>query len=119
MASRDKETGRPELDEAEAREQVLAAGQRLLAREPGLQALVLECTNLPPYAHALREATGLPVHDIVSLLNERMALLRAALQASAPANGLAMNLRSGEARAAPPDNPPAESSLSTHPTHPA
>jgi hypothetical protein len=77
-----------ELDEADAREQVLAAGHRLLAREPGLQALVLECTNLPPYAQALREATGLPVHDIVSLLNERMALLGAALPASAPANGL-------------------------------
>lgn len=79
---------RPELDEADAREQVLAAGQRLLAREPGLQVLVLECTNLPPYAQALREDTGLPVHDIVSLLNERMALLGAALSASAPASRL-------------------------------
>lgn len=75
---------RPELDEADARAQVLAAGQRLLAREPGLQALVLECTNLPPYAQALREATGLPVHDIVSLLNERMAALSPAAAPHAP-----------------------------------
>lgn len=65
----------PELDKADAREQVLAAGRRLLAREPDLQALVLECTNLPPYAQALRDATGLPVHDVVSLLHERMAAL--------------------------------------------
>jgi Asp/Glu/hydantoin racemase len=76
---------RPELDEADAREQVLAAGRRLLAREPGLQALVLECTNLPPYAAALRQATGLPVHDIVSLLHERMAGLTADAPSLAPA----------------------------------
>jgi hypothetical protein len=76
---------RPELDEVDAREQVLAAGRRLLAREPGLQALVLECTNLPPYAAALRQATGLPVHDIVSLLQERMAGLTAGAPSLAPA----------------------------------
>jgi hypothetical protein len=64
-----------ELDEADAQAQVLAAGARLLAREPGLDALLLECTNLPPYADVLRRATGLPVHDIVTLLNARMARL--------------------------------------------
>jgi len=65
----------PELDETDARAQVLAAGARLLRREPGLQALVLECTNLPPYAGALRAATGLPVHDVVTMLTARMAAL--------------------------------------------
>jgi Asp/Glu/hydantoin racemase len=63
------------LDEADAQRQVLAAAQRLLARHPGIDTLVLECTNLPPYAPALRAATGLPVLDIVTLLNERMAAL--------------------------------------------
>ena len=66
----------PMLDETDARVQVLAAGQRLVAREPGLQALLLECTNLPPYAAALREATGLAVHDIVNVLTRRMAGLQ-------------------------------------------
>jgi hypothetical protein len=66
---------RGDLDAADAQAQVLAAGKRLLARHPDLQALVLECTNLPPYAAALRAATGVPVHDIVSLLHERMAAL--------------------------------------------
>ena len=65
------------FDEADARAQVLAAGARLLRREPGLQALVLECTNLPPYAGALRAATGLPVHDVVTMLSARMAALAA------------------------------------------
>ncbi|MBL8330132.1 MAG: aspartate/glutamate racemase family protein [Rubrivivax sp.] len=63
----------PTLDEDDACRQVVAAGQRLVARHRDLQALVLECTNLPPYARALQQAVGLPVHDIVSLLNERMA----------------------------------------------
>ena len=64
---------RAELDVADAQTQVLAAGARLRARHPGLQAIVLECTNLPPYAAALRAASGLPVHDVVSMLHQRMA----------------------------------------------
>ncbi len=71
----------PELDEADAAHQVLAAAQRLRARHPGLQALVLECTNLPPYAPALRQATGLPVWDVRTMLNARIAALPPARRA--------------------------------------
>ena len=60
----------------DAREQVVAAARRLQRRVPGLQHLVLECTNLPPYADALRQACGLPVHDITTLLRARMAALQ-------------------------------------------
>ena len=63
----------PTLDEADAQAQVLAAADRLLQRDPHIDTLVLECTNLPPYAEALRRATGLPVLDVVTLLNARMA----------------------------------------------
>ena len=66
----------PTLDEADAQAQVLAAAQRLRARHGYIDALVLECTNLPPYAPALRVATGLPVLDVVTLLTQRMAALR-------------------------------------------
>jgi Asp/Glu/Hydantoin racemase len=65
----------PTLDEADAQAQVLAAARRLQARDPGIDTLVLECTNLPPYAPALRAATGLQVLDVVTLLNARMAAL--------------------------------------------
>ena len=78
----------PELDLADAELQVVAAGLRLLARHPQVQTLLLECTNLPPYAAALRSATGRPVHHVVSLLNERMAALpgaAAGLRRSHPA----------------------------------
>lgn len=66
---------RPELDEADAAAQVVAAGHRLLARAPEIDTLVLECTNLPPYAAALRAATGRAVVDVTTLLNARMAAL--------------------------------------------
>lgn len=66
----------PSLDMDDAREQVVAAARRLQRRVPGLQHLVLECTNLPPYADALRQACGLPVHDITTLLRARMAAMQ-------------------------------------------
>ncbi len=66
----------PGLDVAEAQQQVLDAAQRLRLRHPEIDTLVLECTNLPPYASALRAATGLQVLDVVTMLNQRMAALR-------------------------------------------
>jgi hypothetical protein len=65
----------PQLDAADAQAQVLAAAARLRLRQPLIDTLVLECTNLPPYAAALRAATGLKVLDVTTLLNARMARL--------------------------------------------
>lgn len=59
------------LDPAQAARDVVEAARRLAARRPDMRALVLECTNMPPYADAVRAAIGLPVHDIRSLLHER------------------------------------------------
>ena len=59
------------LDPAQAARDVAGAARRLVARRPDVHALVLECTNMPPYAGAVRAATGLPVHDIRTLLHER------------------------------------------------
>lgn len=67
----------PVLDEADAQAQVLAAARRLRLRHPGIDTLVLECTNLPPYAPALRKSTGLEVLDVTTLLKARMAALSA------------------------------------------
>jgi hypothetical protein len=58
----------PELDAADAEREVVAAALRLVRREPALRHIVLECTNLPPYADAVRRATGLAVHDITTLI---------------------------------------------------
>lgn len=48
----------PQMDQARARSDVVQAALALRARAPQLRTVVLECTNLPPYAPAIREATG-------------------------------------------------------------
>lgn len=60
------------LDEDEARRATVAAAARLVARRPDVAAIVLECTNMPPYADAVRAATRLPVHDITTLIRSRL-----------------------------------------------
>lgn len=63
----------PGLDAVDAEREVVAAALRLVRREPALRHIVLECTNLPPYADAVRRATGLAVHDITTLIAQRFA----------------------------------------------
>jgi len=62
---------RQELDAGLAEAATVAAALRLAHRHPEVAALVLECTNMPPYADAVRAATGLPVHDITTLIASR------------------------------------------------
>ena len=48
--------------------QVVAVAEGLVSKNPEVGAIVLECTDLPPCASAIRRATGLAVFDIVTLL---------------------------------------------------
>jgi Asp/Glu/hydantoin racemase len=64
---------RAQLDVVEAEAATVAAARRLVDRHPEVAAIVLECTNMPPYAAAVRAATGRPVHDITTLVRTRMA----------------------------------------------
>jgi Asp/Glu/Hydantoin racemase len=59
------------LDVEAARQATVDAAQRLVARRPDVAAIVLECTNMPPYADAVRAATGRAVYDITSLIARR------------------------------------------------
>ena len=61
------------LDVDAARAATVAAALRLVERRPAIEAIVLECTNMPPYADAVRAATGRAVHDLVSLLAARLS----------------------------------------------
>ncbi len=51
--------------EAEA----VATARAFVARHAEVGALLLECTNLPPHSAAIRAATGLPAHDVVTMAN--------------------------------------------------
>jgi Asp/Glu/hydantoin racemase len=59
---------KPDMDVALAAKDILDAARDLVARHPDVGAIVLECTNMPPYAHAVREVLGIPVYDIYSLI---------------------------------------------------
>ena len=65
-----------DMDVALAEQDILEAGQALVAAHPEVGAIVLECTNMPPYAAALQAALGLPVFDIYSLITWFHAGLR-------------------------------------------
>jgi Asp/Glu/hydantoin racemase len=56
----------PELDVDRCREEHRVATRLLLERHPDVGAIVLECTNMPPYADVIREISGLPVFDLVT-----------------------------------------------------
>jgi Asp/Glu/hydantoin racemase len=49
--------------------EVVEIGRRLVENGDDVGALVLECTDLPPFAPTLRQTLGLPVFDIVTLTN--------------------------------------------------
>lgn len=65
----DRET----LDVARARQEHVEAARLLLSRHPAVSTIVLECTNMPPYARAIQQATGLPVYDITTLVGAIVA----------------------------------------------
>jgi Asp/Glu/hydantoin racemase len=58
----------PTLDVDAAREEHLRVARRMLAEHPEVGAIVLECTNMPPYRADIQAATGLPVFDITTLV---------------------------------------------------
>lgn len=68
--------GQQDMDIDLATQDILDAGRALVAQHPDVGAIVLECTNMPPYAAALRDALGLPVYDIYSMITWFHAGLR-------------------------------------------
>ena len=46
----------------------MGVARRAVAENPQIGAIVLECTDLPPFAARMREELNLPVFDINSLV---------------------------------------------------
>lgn len=65
-----------DMDVDQAERDVVAAARRLVEKNPDVGAIVLECTNMPPYAAAIQRAIGRPVYDIYSLITFFHAGLR-------------------------------------------
>jgi hypothetical protein len=58
-----------ELDFERIEREVVAVAGSLIREHPNVGALLFECTDLPPYAAAVQEATGLPVFDYSTLID--------------------------------------------------
>jgi Asp/Glu/hydantoin racemase len=65
-----------DMDVALAEQDILQAGKQLMAQNPDVGAIVLECANMPPYAAALQAEVGLPIYDIYSMITWFYAGLR-------------------------------------------
>ncbi len=60
---------RNDLDTVAAEADVVSAAKSLVAAHKDIGAIVLECTNMPPYAAAVQDATGVAVFDSVTLVH--------------------------------------------------
>lgn len=49
-------------------EEIIGVARKGVAKHPEIGAIVLECTDLPPYAAKIREAVNLPVFDFNSMM---------------------------------------------------
>ncbi|MCH5462619.1 aspartate/glutamate racemase family protein [Lactobacillus sp. LC28-10] len=61
--------GEPVLDNAGLTQQLINVSTNLIADHPEIGAILLECSDLPPYASAIQSAVGLPVFDFITLIN--------------------------------------------------
>ena len=64
------------LDVPAARQDMVRAALQLIADHPNVGAIVLECTNMVPYAPDIEQATGRPVYSIFTYLSWFHAGLR-------------------------------------------
>ena len=56
------------LDVDQAEKDLVRVAQTMVSEHPDVGAIVMECTNMPPFTKAVQEATGLPVFDIINLI---------------------------------------------------
>lgn len=56
------------LDSDLIESEVVGVAKKLIAENPDIGALVLECSDLPPYAHAIQKEVNLPIFDFTTMI---------------------------------------------------
>jgi hypothetical protein len=59
---------RGEFDNGIVRQEILGKAMEIMNEAPNTGAILLECSDMPPYAYAVQAATGLPVFDFTTLI---------------------------------------------------
>jgi aspartate/glutamate racemase len=57
------------LDSQLIEQEVVQVARELMAEHADLGAIILECSDLPPYAHAVQREVDLPVFDFITMIN--------------------------------------------------
>lgn len=60
--------GRGEFNNAIVREEIITKAREIITEYPQTGAILLECSDMPPYAYAVQEAVALPVFDFTTLI---------------------------------------------------
>ena len=61
--------GRGTLDSHQVESEVAGVARRMCSDHPEVASILLECSDIPPYAKAVQDATGRPVWDFITLIN--------------------------------------------------
>ena len=57
------------FDNEKVREEVVTAARQMVEANPDISAILLECSDLPPYAADIQREVKLPVYDFITLIN--------------------------------------------------
>ena len=60
--------GRGVFDNGLVQQEVVGKAMEILEEAPNTGAMLLECSDMPPYAYAVQAATGVPVFDFTTLI---------------------------------------------------
>ncbi|PCJ89156.1 MAG: hypothetical protein COA52_12505 [Hyphomicrobiales bacterium] len=60
----------PSMDTDKARDDIVTAANKLVKANPQLNAIILECTNMPPHKAAIEASTGIPVFSLMDVLDD-------------------------------------------------
>ena len=57
------------FNSAKMEQEIVGLARNLAAENPEIGAIILQCSDLPPYAWAIQRATKLPVFDMTTLID--------------------------------------------------
>ncbi len=61
--------GRGEFDVDRLEQELVQRARELVAGHPDTGAILLECSDMPPFAHAIQRAVRLPVFDFITMID--------------------------------------------------
>ena len=61
--------GTGHLNSHQLEQELVGLAKQMVEENPDIGAILLECSDMPPYAWAVQNATRLPVFDFITMIN--------------------------------------------------